>query len=172
MVEHFLQPFIITEVLQVLVEFLREGVDLDAFYDLQEETIRQVSDCADELTAEGGIVFKREFEELYLSFDFLLAFEDIFQLRKVSLCGKLSNEELLVLVEGNFEVFVDGVKQRNADVLHLLFSPLFETSSHTLSIDHFHLLQEKQLIFFLLLKVAQQGNDAGYCLCLILLVLQ
>lgn len=47
MVEHFLQLFIVTEVLHILVEFLREGVDLDAFNDLKQQAIRQVSDSAD-----------------------------------------------------------------------------------------------------------------------------
>lgn len=75
-VEEFLQLLIITEILQILIKLLREGVDLDAFDDLNEETIRQVSDGADELTAKRWIVFQRIFEELYLRLYLLLPFEE------------------------------------------------------------------------------------------------
>lgn len=75
-VEEFLQLLIITEILQILIKLLREGVDLDAFDDLNEETIRQVSDGADELTAKRRVILQRIFEELYLRLYLLLPFEE------------------------------------------------------------------------------------------------
>lgn len=171
-VEHLLQPLVVAEVLQVLVELLGEGVDLDALYDLQQEAVGQVGDRADQLAAQRRVVLQRELEEFDLRLHLLLSLEETAELRKVGLCWELSDEELLVLVEGDFEVFVDGVQQGNADALHLLLGPLLEVSSDELSVYHLNLLEGEQLASLLLLQVAQQGDDAGDCLRLVLLVLQ
>ena len=109
-IEKFLKLLVIAEILKILVKLLREGVDLDALDDLNEEAIRQFSDGADELTAESRVILQREFEELNLGLNLFLSFEEALQLRKVSLGWQFSDEELLVLVEGDFEVFVDGVE--------------------------------------------------------------
>lgn len=69
-------------------------------------------------------------------------------------------------------MFVDGVKQRNADVLDLLLGPFLEMCCNELSLHHFDFFQREQLTFLLLLKIAKQSNNAGDCLCLILFVLQ
>lgn len=75
-IEQLLQLLVIAEIMKVLVKLLREGVNLDAFNDLNEEAIRQVSDGADELTAERRVILQRELEELNLGLDFFFALEE------------------------------------------------------------------------------------------------
>lgn len=75
-VEHLLQPLVVAEVLQVLVELLGEGVDLDALDDLQQEAVGQVGDGADQLAAQRRVVLQRELEEFDLRLHLLLPLEE------------------------------------------------------------------------------------------------
>jgi hypothetical protein len=166
------EPFVIVEILEIIIELHGQRINLDCFNHLQQYLVRKIFDVLYQFACQGRVILQGKLKQFNLCVYLFLPFKDGSQFCEVSLRGDGLGEELVILVEGNFEVFVEDVQQSHSHTLGLLLTPLEALSRADRRLSPLHLLESEQSVLLLSLQVAKDSDDAGSSFRLALLVFQ